>query len=75
MDEFNKVASYFGEDSKITTTEAFFGIFAEFISKFEVNWKNNPLYENTTIIFHSVFVFNREHWMKCKEQKTPEAPG
>ncbi|KAI7797279.1 putative delphilin, partial [Triplophysa rosa] len=35
MDEFNKVASYFGEDSNVTTTEAFFGIFAEFISKFE----------------------------------------
>ncbi|XP_076856415.1 delphilin isoform X2 [Brachyhypopomus gauderio] len=35
MDEFGRVASYFGEDSKATTTEAFFGIFAEFISKFE----------------------------------------
>ncbi|XP_065098581.1 delphilin isoform X2 [Paramisgurnus dabryanus] len=35
MDEFNKVASYFGEDSKATSTEGFFGIFAEFISKFE----------------------------------------
>uniref|UniRef100_A0A8C1R6J2 Glutamate receptor, ionotropic, delta 2 (Grid2) interacting protein, b n=1 Tax=Cyprinus carpio TaxID=7962 RepID=A0A8C1R6J2_CYPCA len=35
MDEFHKVASYFGEDSKATTTESFFGIFAEFISKFE----------------------------------------
>lgn len=37
MDEFAKVASYFGEDSKATTTEAFFGIFAEFISKFGVS--------------------------------------
>ncbi|KAG7325192.1 hypothetical protein KOW79_011508 [Hemibagrus wyckioides] len=35
MDEFAKVASYFGEDSKATTTEAFFGIFSEFITKFE----------------------------------------
>ncbi|KAJ8413652.1 hypothetical protein AAFF_G00081590 [Aldrovandia affinis] len=35
MDEFTKVASFFGEDSKATSTEAFFGIFAEFISKFE----------------------------------------
>ncbi|XP_056111368.1 delphilin isoform X4 [Rhinichthys klamathensis goyatoka] len=35
MDEFHKVASYFGEDSKATNTETFFGIFAEFISKFE----------------------------------------
>lgn len=37
MDEFAKVASYFGEDSKATTTEAFFGIFSEFITKFEVS--------------------------------------
>ncbi|KAM9715818.1 delphilin isoform 2-T2 [Menidia menidia] len=35
MEEFSKVASYFGEDSKSTNTEAFFGIFAEFMSKFE----------------------------------------
>ncbi|MBN3280026.1 GRD2I protein, partial [Polyodon spathula] len=35
IEEFSKVASFFGEDSKATTTEAFFGIFAEFISKFE----------------------------------------
>ncbi|XP_047672927.1 delphilin isoform X1 [Tachysurus fulvidraco] len=35
MEEFAKVASYFGEDSKATTTEAFFGIFSEFITKFE----------------------------------------
>ena len=37
MDEFTKVASYFGEDSKATSTEAFFAIFAEFTSKFEVS--------------------------------------
>uniref|UniRef100_A0A668RYM9 Glutamate receptor, ionotropic, delta 2 (Grid2) interacting protein, a n=1 Tax=Oreochromis aureus TaxID=47969 RepID=A0A668RYM9_OREAU len=36
MEEFSKTASYFGEDSKATNTEAFFGIFAEFINKFEV---------------------------------------
>ncbi|XP_022608425.1 delphilin-like [Seriola dumerili] len=35
MEEFSKTASYFGEDSKATNTEAFFGIFAEFMSKFE----------------------------------------
>ncbi|NXM31027.1 GRD2I protein, partial [Oxyruncus cristatus] len=35
MDEFSKVLSFFGEDSKMTTSEAFFGIFAEFMSKFE----------------------------------------
>ncbi|XP_059572249.1 delphilin isoform X3 [Alligator mississippiensis] len=35
MEEFSKVLSFFGEDSKATTSEAFFGIFAEFMSKFE----------------------------------------
>ncbi|XP_069373245.1 delphilin isoform X5 [Paralichthys olivaceus] len=35
MEEFSRVASYFGEDSKSSSTEAFFAIFAEFISKFE----------------------------------------
>lgn len=37
MEEFSKVLSFFGEDSKATTSEAFFGIFAEFMSKFEVS--------------------------------------
>lgn len=37
MEEFSKTASYFGEDSKATNTEAFFGIFAEFMGKFEVS--------------------------------------
>ncbi|XP_051928011.1 delphilin isoform X2 [Hippocampus zosterae] len=35
MEEFSKVASFFGEDSKSTSTDSFFAIFAEFISKFE----------------------------------------
>ncbi|XP_027668244.2 delphilin isoform X3 [Falco cherrug] len=35
MEEFGKVLSFFGEDLKMTTSEAFFGIFAEFMSKFE----------------------------------------
>ncbi|XP_015681468.1 delphilin, partial [Protobothrops mucrosquamatus] len=35
MEEFRKVSSFFGEDSKVTTSEDFFGIFAEFMSKFE----------------------------------------
>nr|XP_056722323.1 delphilin [Euleptes europaea] len=35
MEEFGKALSFFGEDSKVTTSEAFFGIFAEFMSKFE----------------------------------------
>lgn len=38
MEEFFKVASYFGEDGKATRTEAFFGIFTEFISKFDVSF-------------------------------------
>ncbi|XP_033975313.1 LOW QUALITY PROTEIN: delphilin [Trematomus bernacchii] len=35
MEEFSKVASFFGEDSKSANTESFFAIFAEFIGKFE----------------------------------------
>uniref|UniRef100_A0A8C8S0S1 Grid2 interacting protein n=1 Tax=Pelusios castaneus TaxID=367368 RepID=A0A8C8S0S1_9SAUR len=35
MLEFSNVLSFFGEDSKVTTSEVFFGIFAEFMSKFE----------------------------------------
>lgn len=35
MEEFSKTASFFGEDGKSTNTEAFFGIFAEFMAKFE----------------------------------------
>ncbi|XP_069503456.1 delphilin isoform X2 [Ambystoma mexicanum] len=35
MEEFSKVSSFFGEDPKVTATEAFFGIFAEFKHKFE----------------------------------------
>lgn len=38
MEEFGKVLSFFGEDSKMTTSESFFGIFAEFMSKFEVSF-------------------------------------
>uniref|UniRef100_A0A8C3AIC4 Grid2 interacting protein n=1 Tax=Cyclopterus lumpus TaxID=8103 RepID=A0A8C3AIC4_CYCLU len=37
MEEFTKTASYFGEDGNATNTEAFFGIFAEFMHKFEVS--------------------------------------
>ncbi|KAF6081321.1 Grid2 interacting protein [Phyllostomus discolor] len=35
MEELSKALAFFGEDSKATTSEAFFGIFAEFMSKFE----------------------------------------
>ncbi|KAF5901858.1 delphilin-like isoform X1, partial [Clarias magur] len=43
MEEFCKVASFFGEDGKVTTTEAFFGIFAEFTSKFE--WEKHLTFD------------------------------
>ncbi|XP_044089737.1 delphilin isoform X1 [Neovison vison] len=35
MEELGRALAFFGEDSKATTSEAFFGIFAEFMSKFE----------------------------------------
>ncbi|XP_061605353.1 delphilin isoform X3 [Phyllopteryx taeniolatus] len=35
MEEFSRTASYFGEDGKSTNAEVFFGIFAQFINKFE----------------------------------------
>uniref|UniRef100_A0A665TWW9 Glutamate receptor, ionotropic, delta 2 (Grid2) interacting protein, a n=1 Tax=Echeneis naucrates TaxID=173247 RepID=A0A665TWW9_ECHNA len=46
MEEFSKTASYFGEDGKSTNTEAFFGIFAEFINKFERALSDNQMAEN-----------------------------
>lgn len=41
MEEFSRVASFFGENSKATSVEAFFGIFAEFMCKFEVGRHNS----------------------------------
>ncbi|KAM8961444.1 delphilin [Pelodytes ibericus] len=35
VEEFCKVCSFFGEDPKGSSTETFFGIFADFVSKFE----------------------------------------
>ncbi|XP_004394214.1 PREDICTED: delphilin [Odobenus rosmarus divergens] len=35
VEELGRALAFFGEDSKATTSEAFFGIFAEFMSKFE----------------------------------------
>lgn len=43
MEELGKALAFFGEDSKATTSEAFFGIFAEFMSKFEVSHVERPL--------------------------------
>ncbi|XP_056020284.1 delphilin-like isoform X2 [Ostrea edulis] len=36
MDEFQSMVQYFGEDPKKTTTTEIFGIFADFITKFEL---------------------------------------
>ncbi|XP_023813346.1 delphilin isoform X2 [Oryzias latipes] len=46
VEEFSKTASFFGEDSKSTNTEAFFGIFAEFMSKFERVLNDQQMVEN-----------------------------
>lgn len=46
IEEFAKTSSYFGEDSKSTSTEAFFGIFAEFINKFERALRDQQAAEN-----------------------------
>jgi hypothetical protein len=37
MEDFHQVVQYFGEDPKNITTTEFFGIFAEFIIKFEAS--------------------------------------
>uniref|UniRef100_A0A3Q3QDQ3 Glutamate receptor, ionotropic, delta 2 (Grid2) interacting protein, a n=1 Tax=Monopterus albus TaxID=43700 RepID=A0A3Q3QDQ3_MONAL len=44
-EEFSRTATYFGEDSKATNNEAFFGIFAEFMSKFERALSENQAVE------------------------------
>ncbi|XP_077388922.1 delphilin isoform X1 [Festucalex cinctus] len=46
LEEFSRTASYFGEDGKSTNTEAFFGIFAEFMSKFERALNDQQAAEN-----------------------------
>ena len=38
MEEFHNVVQYFGEDAKKITTTDLFGVFAEFITKFEVSF-------------------------------------
>lgn len=44
VEEFCKTASYFGEDGKATNTEAFFGIFSEFMGKFEVSKEDSGIH-------------------------------
>lgn len=56
MEEFSKTASYFGEDSKATNTEAFFGIFAEFMGKFEVSKKDSGIHLFKCCHFYTVTV-------------------
>lgn len=36
MEEFQATVQYFGEDAKKVTTTELFGVFADFITKFEV---------------------------------------
>ncbi|XP_033999091.1 delphilin [Trematomus bernacchii] len=46
MEEFSKTASYFGEDGQSTNTEAFFGIFADFLIKFQRALNDQQAVEN-----------------------------
>uniref|UniRef100_A0A8K9WXG4 Glutamate receptor, ionotropic, delta 2 (Grid2) interacting protein, a n=1 Tax=Oncorhynchus mykiss TaxID=8022 RepID=A0A8K9WXG4_ONCMY len=46
MEEWSKTASFFGEDSQATNTESFFGIFTEFLAKFERALSENQANEN-----------------------------
>lgn len=54
MEEFSKVASYFGEDGKSSRTEAFFGIFADFISKFEVGLSAKQILDQSLISMNNI---------------------
>ena len=36
MEEFQSTVQYFGEDAKKITTTDLFGVFADFVTKFEV---------------------------------------
>jgi len=79
MDEFSKVASYFGEESEATSTEVFFGIFTEFMSKFEVNldaflisfylfykkprWRDNNNNNNTSDLY-SAFISTQRRFTR-----------
>ncbi|XP_021344280.1 delphilin-like [Mizuhopecten yessoensis] len=44
MEEFQAMVQFFGEDSKKSTTEIF-GIFSEFITKFERGHRHNMVYK------------------------------
>lgn len=48
MEEFQSMVQFFGEDPKKTTTTEIFGIFADFITKFEVLI--------TIILFYSILI-------------------
>lgn len=58
MEEFSKTASYFGEDGKATNTEAFFGIFSEFMNKFEVS-KIQAFVSSTSTVWQSKLYYAR----------------
>ncbi|XP_060551742.1 delphilin-like isoform X3 [Ruditapes philippinarum] len=45
MEEFHSTVQYFGEDPKKVTTTELFGVFAEFITKFEKAHRHNIMYK------------------------------
>ncbi|XP_053389051.1 delphilin-like isoform X2 [Mercenaria mercenaria] len=45
MEEFQSTVQYFGEDPKKVTTTELFGVFAEFITKFEKAHRHNIMYK------------------------------
>lgn len=52
MEEFQSMVQFFGEDPKKTTTTEIFGIFADFITKFEVLIAKILFYTNSPNMTH-----------------------
>lgn len=52
MEEFQSMVQFFGEDPKKTTTTEIFGIFADFITKFEVLIAKILFYTNSPNMMH-----------------------
>lgn len=52
MEEFQSMVQFFGEDPKKTTTTEIFGIFADFITKFEVTIAKILFYTNSPNMMH-----------------------
>lgn len=56
MEEFSRVATFFGENSNSTNTEAFFGLFGDFMSKFEVDCHNSSHFIPLSILDISTLI-------------------